>query len=33
MFLERMIELATADQPDVLCLQEVPPWALERLGK
>ena len=28
-----MIELATADQPDVLCLQEVPPWALERLGK
>ena len=28
-----MIELATADEPDVLCLQEVPPWALERLGK
>jgi len=33
MFLERMIELATADEPDVLCLQEVPPWALERLGE
>jgi endonuclease/exonuclease/phosphatase family metal-dependent hydrolase len=33
MFLERMIELATADGPDVLCLQEVPPWALERLGE
>jgi endonuclease/exonuclease/phosphatase family metal-dependent hydrolase len=33
MFLERMIALATADHPDVLCLQEVPPWALERLGE
>jgi len=32
LFLERMIGLATADGPDVLCLQEVPPWALERLG-
>jgi endonuclease/exonuclease/phosphatase family metal-dependent hydrolase len=32
MFLERMIAHATADRPDVLCLQEVPPWALERLG-
>ena len=32
LFLERMIGLATADRPDVLCLQEVPPWALERLG-
>jgi endonuclease/exonuclease/phosphatase family metal-dependent hydrolase len=31
--LERMIALATADEPDVLCLQEVPPWALERLGE
>jgi Endonuclease/Exonuclease/phosphatase family len=28
-----MIALATADEPDVLCLQEVPPWALERLGE
>ena len=27
-----MIRLVTADRPDVLCLQEVPPWALERLG-
>src|SRR5471030_3314580 len=25
-----MIELATADDPDVLCLQEVPAWALSR---
>lgn len=33
LFLERMVRLATADQPDVLCLQEVPPWALERLGE
>jgi hypothetical protein len=33
MFLKRMIQLATADRPDVLCLQEIPPWALERLGK
>ena len=28
-----MIELVTADRPDVLCVQEVPPWALERLGE
>lgn len=28
-----MIELATADGPDVLCLQEVPLWALPRLGR
>jgi endonuclease/exonuclease/phosphatase family metal-dependent hydrolase len=33
MFLERMIALAVTDGPDVLCLQEVPPWALERLGE
>src|SRR5947208_3417752 len=25
-----MIELATADDPDVLCVQEVPAWALDR---
>lgn len=31
-FLEEMIHLATADEPDVLCLQEVPVWALARLG-
>ena len=27
-----MIRLASTDRPDVLCLQEVPPWALRRLG-
>jgi endonuclease/exonuclease/phosphatase family metal-dependent hydrolase len=27
-----MIELVTADRPDVLCLQEVPGWALGGLG-
>ena len=26
-----MIELVTADDPDVVCLQEVPVWALGRL--
>ena len=31
-YLERILRLATEDEPDVLCLQEVPPWALERLG-
>ena len=30
-FLRRMIELATADRPDVLCLQELPVWGLARL--
>ena len=29
-FLDEMIQLATADDPDVLCLQEVPAWALSR---
>jgi endonuclease/exonuclease/phosphatase family metal-dependent hydrolase len=33
LFLERMIRFVTEDRPDVLCLQEVPPWALERLGE
>jgi endonuclease/exonuclease/phosphatase family metal-dependent hydrolase len=33
LFLERMIRLVTEDRPDVLCLQEVPPWALARLGE
>lgn len=33
LFLESMIRLAVEDRPDVLCLQEVPPWALERLGE
>jgi endonuclease/exonuclease/phosphatase family metal-dependent hydrolase len=27
-----MVRLATADEPDVLCLQEVPVWALAHLG-
>src|SRR3954471_11624724 len=26
-----MVRLARADDPDVLCLQEVPPWAIPRL--
>ena len=29
--LEEMVRLATEDRPDVLCLQEVPLWALSRL--
>ena len=29
--LREMVELATADRPDVLCLQEVPLWALPKL--
>jgi endonuclease/exonuclease/phosphatase family metal-dependent hydrolase len=29
--LEEMVRLACADRPDVLCLQEVPVWALARL--
>jgi endonuclease/exonuclease/phosphatase family metal-dependent hydrolase len=32
LFLERMVRLAVEDRPVVLCLQEVPPWALARLG-
>jgi endonuclease/exonuclease/phosphatase family metal-dependent hydrolase len=31
-YLEEMVRLGTADGPDVVCLQEVPVWALERLG-
>lgn len=30
-FLRRMVELAGADRPAVLCLQEVPVWALPRI--
>ena len=30
-YLREMIELVTADDPDVVCLQEVPVWALGRL--
>jgi endonuclease/exonuclease/phosphatase (EEP) superfamily protein YafD len=32
-FLEELVRLATADEPDVLLLQEVPAWALERLDE
>ena len=31
-FLEKMVRLAAADWPDVLCLQEVPAWAIGELG-
>jgi len=31
-YLREMIELATADRPDVVCLQEVPVWAFKRVG-
>jgi endonuclease/exonuclease/phosphatase family metal-dependent hydrolase len=30
-FLEEMVRLATADEPGVVCLQEVPVWALAHL--
>ena len=29
-YLDEMVRLATADDPDVLCLQEVPAWAVGR---
>ena len=29
-YLDEMVRLASADAPDVLCLQEVPAWALDR---
>src|SRR6188474_95163 len=32
-YLEEMARLASADRPDVLLLQEIPVWALERLGE
>jgi endonuclease/exonuclease/phosphatase family metal-dependent hydrolase len=31
-YLREMVELVTADRPDIVCLQEVPAWALGRLG-
>jgi endonuclease/exonuclease/phosphatase family metal-dependent hydrolase len=31
--LEEMVRLAVADSPDVLCLQELPVWALRCLGE
>jgi endonuclease/exonuclease/phosphatase family metal-dependent hydrolase len=30
-YVEEMIRLVTEDEPDAVCLQEVPPWALDRL--
>jgi endonuclease/exonuclease/phosphatase family metal-dependent hydrolase len=30
-YLKEMVELATTDSPDALCLQEVPVWALSKL--
>lgn len=32
-YLEEMVRLASEDRPDVLCLQEVPAWALPKLGQ
>jgi len=31
-YLREMVELACADRPDVLCLQEIPVWAIGRIG-
>ena len=31
-YLEEMVRLVTADAPDVVCLQELPVWALRHLG-
>ena len=31
--LERMVRLATADRPEILCLQEIPVWSLGRLPR
>ena len=31
-YLDEMVSLATADDPDVLCVQEVPAWALARFS-
>jgi endonuclease/exonuclease/phosphatase family metal-dependent hydrolase len=30
-YLERMVQLVVEDEPDVVCLQEVPAWALQHL--
>jgi endonuclease/exonuclease/phosphatase family metal-dependent hydrolase len=32
-YLREMVELITADKPEVVCLQEVPAWALEVVGE
>jgi endonuclease/exonuclease/phosphatase family metal-dependent hydrolase len=31
-YVEEMVRLVTVDGPDAVCLQEVPPWSLGRLG-
>jgi endonuclease/exonuclease/phosphatase family metal-dependent hydrolase len=31
-YLDEMVRLATADRPDVVCLQELPVWALSQLA-
>ena len=31
-YLREMVSLITADKPDVVCLQEVPAWALKHVG-
>jgi endonuclease/exonuclease/phosphatase family metal-dependent hydrolase len=31
-YVEEMVRLITAGEPDAVCLQEVPPWSVERLG-
>ena len=32
-FLREMVELVTADDPDLVCLQEIPVWAVARLDE
>ena len=32
-FVEEMVRLVTRDAPEVVCLQEVPPWAFDRIGE
>src|SRR5690242_12818065 len=32
-YLREMVELVTADHPAIVCLQEVPVWALELVGR
>ena len=32
-YVEEMVRLMTRDRPDIVCLQEVPPWALALIGR
>jgi endonuclease/exonuclease/phosphatase family metal-dependent hydrolase len=32
-YLREMVELVTADRPDIVCLQELPVWALDRVAE